>query len=45
VFKDDGAFIEKRKIKNGLRNGTTVYVDSKTNRMFKKEYYKNGILK
>lgn len=33
------------KIKNGLRNGKTTYIDNKTGKILKKETYKNGILK
>ena len=33
------------KIKNGLRNGKTKYIDQKNNKTIKKENYKNGILK
>lgn len=36
---------EIRKIKNGLRNGKTTYIDTKTNKKIKKENYKDGILK
>lgn len=36
---------EKRKIKNGLRNGKTIYIDLNTNKIYKKENYKNGELK
>ena len=36
---------EKRKIKDGLRNGKTVYIDTKTKKTIKKESYKNGELK
>ncbi len=35
---------EIRKIKNGLRNGKTQYIDNKTNNSIKKENYKEGIL-
>lgn len=44
VSNDDG-YIEKRRIRNGLRDGLTIYVNSKTNKVFKKENYKNGNLK
>jgi antitoxin component YwqK of YwqJK toxin-antitoxin module len=36
---------EERRIKNGLRNGKTIYIDTKTKKTIKKENYKNGILK
>lgn len=36
---------EERKIKDGLRNGKTTYIDLKTNKTIKKESYKNGELK
>lgn len=36
---------EIRKIKNGLRNGKTVYIDLKTGKITKKENYKKGIKK
>ncbi len=35
---------EERKIKDGLRNGKTTYIDTKTNKTIKKESYKNGEL-
>jgi hypothetical protein len=34
-----------RKIKNGLRNGTTQYINLSTNKTIKKEKYKDGVLK
>jgi antitoxin component YwqK of YwqJK toxin-antitoxin module len=36
---------EERKIKDGLRNGKTSYIDMKTNKNIKKENYKDGELK
>lgn len=36
---------EVRKVKNGLRNGKTVYTDAKTKKKIKTEKYKNGELK
>ncbi len=35
---------EKRKIKDGLRNGKTVYINMKTNKIIKREKYKDGKL-
>jgi hypothetical protein len=52
LFSGDFVFIdeengikEERKIKGGLRNGKTVYIDTKTNKTIKKESFKNGELK
>ena len=36
---------EIRKIKDGLRNGSTVYIDLRNNKKVKREKYKNGVLK
>lgn len=36
---------EERKIKDGLRNGKTTFYDINTNKILKKEKYKNGGLK
>lgn len=36
---------ETRKIKDGLRNGKTSYLDLNTNKIISKETYKNGQLK
>lgn len=33
---------EERKIKNGYRNGKSTYIDLNTNKIIKKENYKNG---
>jgi len=46
IYDDvDNGIKETRKIKDGLRNGKTVYFDTKTKRTIKKESYKNGELK
>jgi antitoxin component YwqK of YwqJK toxin-antitoxin module len=46
IYNDDReGVIEERSIKNGLRNGKTVYVDAKTKKVIKKENFKNGELK
>lgn len=44
-FDNDNGIKEERKIKDGLRNGKTVYSYTKTKRTIKKEIYKNGVLK
>lgn len=44
IYNDNG-IKEERKIKDGLRNGKTVYIDTKTKKKIKKENYKNGELK
>ena len=44
-FDNDNEIKEERKIKDGLRNGKTVYIDTKTKKTIKKESYKNGELK
>jgi antitoxin component YwqK of YwqJK toxin-antitoxin module len=44
-FDIENGIKEERKIKEGLRNGKTTYIDTKTNKTIKKEQYKNGILK
>lgn len=46
IYNDEENGIkEERKIKDGLRNGKTVYIDTKTKKTIKKESYKNGELK
>jgi len=46
IYNDEeNGIIEERKIKEGLRNGKTIYIDSKTKKTIKKESYKNGELK
>ncbi|MBB1137951.1 toxin-antitoxin system YwqK family antitoxin [Myroides sp. WP-1] len=46
VFQEKGNDLkEERKIKDGVRHGRTVYLDTKTNTIIKKENYKNGVLK
>ena len=45
IFKtEDSAITEERKIKEGLRNGTTRFLDS-NDKTIKKESYKDGVLK
>lgn len=44
-FDDENGIKEERKIKDGLRNGKTFYIDIKTDKTIKKESYKSGILK
>jgi antitoxin component YwqK of YwqJK toxin-antitoxin module len=44
-FDNDNGIKEERKIKDGFRNGKTVYSYTKTKRTIKKEIYKNGVLK
>jgi len=45
IFNDEELDIKEiRKIKNGLRNGKTQYIDTKTNKTIKKEDYKEGTL-
>jgi antitoxin component YwqK of YwqJK toxin-antitoxin module len=45
VYYDaDNGIKEVRKIKDGLRNGKTIYFDIDTKKKIKKESYKNGIL-
>lgn len=44
-FDDENGIKEERKIKDGLRNGKTFYIDIKTGKTIKKESYKSGILK
>lgn len=41
---DENGVMEKRKVKDGFRNGATVTLD-KNNKVIKKENYKNGLLK
>ncbi len=46
IYNDnENGIKEARKIKGGLRNGKTTYIDTKTNKTIKKENYKNGKLK
>lgn len=46
IYNDEENGIkEERKIKDGLRNGKTVYIDTKTKKKIKTESYKNGELK
>jgi hypothetical protein len=46
IYNDeDNGIKEERKIKDGLRNGKTTYIDINTNKLIKKESYKNGELK
>ena len=44
IFKAEDGTYEERKIKNGVRNGTTRYKDA-NDKTIKKESYKDGILK
>lgn len=44
-YDNENGIKEERKIKDGLRNGKTTYIDLKTNKTIKKENYKNGELK
>lgn len=44
-YDNENGIKEERKIKDGLRNGKTVYIDTKTKKTIKKESYKNGELK
>jgi antitoxin component YwqK of YwqJK toxin-antitoxin module len=45
IFKtEDSAITEERKIKEGVRNGTTRFLDS-NDKTIKKESYKDGVLK
>lgn len=44
IFKAEDGTYEERKIKNGVRNGTTRYKDA-NDKTIKKESYKEGILK
>ncbi len=45
IFKtEDSAITEERKIKEGVRNGTTRFLDS-NHKTIKKESYKDGVLK
>ena len=43
-YDNENEIIEKRAIKYGLRNGKTVYIDSKTGKKTKTEKYENGEL-
>lgn len=46
IYNDNEKGIkEVRKIKDGLRNSKTTYIDTTTNKTIKKESYKNGALK
>ena len=46
IYNDEENGIkEERKIKDGLRNGKTIYIDTITKKTIKKESYKNGELK
>ena len=44
-FDNENGIKEERKIKNGLRNGKTAYIDTTTKKTVKKENYKDGVLK
>lgn len=45
IFKtEDSAITEERKVKEGVRNGTTRFLDS-NDKTIKKESYKDGVLK
>lgn len=44
-FDDENGIKEVRKIKDGLRNGKTTYIDIKTGKIIKKENFKMGYLK
>lgn len=51
LFSDEFVFINKdenikevRKIKDGLRNGKTIFIDLSTGKTIKKESYKKGVL-
>jgi len=44
IYKSENGTFEERKIKNGVRNGTTRYKDV-NDKTIKKESYKDGILK
>lgn len=44
IFKTEDGTYEERKIKNGVRNGTTRYKDV-NDKTIKKESYKDGVLK
>lgn len=46
IYNDnENGLKETRKIKDGLRNGKTTYIETTTNKTIKKESYKNGVLK
>ncbi|MBT5990000.1 MAG: hypothetical protein HOG71_04020, partial [Bacteroidetes bacterium] len=52
LFSGEFTYIDKeknikelRKIKNGLRNGKTIFVDINSDKIIKKESYKEGVLK
>jgi antitoxin component YwqK of YwqJK toxin-antitoxin module len=44
-YDNENKIKEERKIKDGLRNGRTLYINTITNKIIKKEIYKNGQLK
>jgi antitoxin component YwqK of YwqJK toxin-antitoxin module len=44
IHKSENGFYEERKVKEGIRNGTTRYKDS-NDKIIKKESYKDGVLK
>lgn len=44
-YDNENDIREERKIKNGMRNGKTTYINTKTTKTIRKENYKNGILK
>jgi predicted adenine nucleotide alpha hydrolase (AANH) superfamily ATPase len=44
-YDNENGVKEERKIKDGLRNGKTIYIDIKTKKTINKENYKNGELK
>jgi len=46
VYNDyENEIKEERKINDGLRNGKTIFIDTKTNKTIKKDSYKNGVPK
>lgn len=46
TYKDNDKNIkEERKIKNGFRNGNTVYIDLNTDKVVNRIKYKEGVLK
>lgn len=44
-YDNENGIKEERKIKDGLRNGKTAYIDIETKKTINKENYKNGVLK
>lgn len=44
-YDEENDIKEERKIKDGLRNGKTIYYDQNTKKSVKKENYKNGEIK